>query len=64
MAMGLPMLVPQSLGFGTSAGDQQYVTGTLSVSRSFGASDDGTGSKSMPALQSLTTSPSLSYVDR
>ena len=57
--MDLPMLVPQSAGFGTSAGDQQYVTGTRSVSRSLGASDDGTGSRSIVSLQSLMTSPSL-----
>lgn len=55
----MPMWAGQSIGFGISAGDQQYVTGTRSVSRSLGPSELGTGSRSTVALHSLMTSPSL-----
>lgn len=54
----------QSSGFGTRAGDQQYVWGTLRVSIILVATTAGTGSKqSVVSRQSLMTSPSLQSID-
>lgn len=54
------MFSGQSDGFGTRAGDQQYVTGTRNVSVKQGPSLKGIGSKSMVPLHALIMSPSLS----
>ena len=54
-----PMCSPQSGGFGTKAGDQQYVKGTFRFSISTGPTEAGMGSRSKLFLQLLIMSPSL-----
>jgi len=49
----------QSSGFGTRAGDQQYVNGIFSVSTRSGPSVSGIGSRSIDFLHLLMTSPRL-----
>lgn len=55
----IPMCCGQSAGLGTSAGDQQYVCGTSSVSNNNGPSELGTGSRSSDFRHLLTISPIL-----
>lgn len=59
MVYEIPMFEGQSDGFGTKAGDQQYVNGMLSVSASRGPSENATGSRSIESLHPLITSPRL-----
>ena len=54
-----PMCGAQSIGFGTKAGDQQYVKGIFSVCASIGASNMATSSRSIDRRHLLMISPSL-----
>lgn len=49
----------QSAGFGTRAGDQQYVKGIFNVCVSMGASNMATSSKSIDLRHLLMMSPRL-----
>lgn len=55
----LPIYGSQSTGFGTKAGDQQYVKGIFNVFVSIGASNIATSSRSIDFLHLLIMSPSL-----
>lgn len=55
------MCAGQSAGFGTSAGDQQYVNGILRVRVRIGPSNVATSSRSIDLRHLLTMSPSLEY---